>query len=274
MQSGAKTDDSADLTQTTDGPSFLSYALTSASELTNLVINGIYYGPILAWEAVLGVVSWVLSVTSVGLSALWAAITSMVMWLGSVAHSGLAYILQTIYLILELLQIMALAITSFFSSSFSYVFGFLLPTNGSEQVAEHEAQIKSTSAWVSSGTFLSWVSQVYTGVSEAAQRTRTWIWDGWLWLVISVADALTAGVASILWLLGFLWSMVCLIVSGLWTVLVYIFTGTTGLLSSAATTVTSRVVQVFSTVAGASRMVSNHYYSFLYTFTKSSIRFS
>ncbi|XP_063865752.1 uncharacterized protein LOC135103434 isoform X4 [Scylla paramamosain] len=255
LQSGAKTDDSADPTQTTDGPSFLSYILTSASDISNLVINGIYYGPILAWEAVLGLMGWVASVSSASFFALWTAITSMAMWLGSAAHSGLAYILQTIYLTLEFLQIMGLAVASFFSSSFSYVFGFLLPINGSEEGAGNEAQSWSASAWVSSATSLSWVSQVYTGVSEAVQRTQTWIWDGWLWLVISVADALTAGVSSILWLLGFLWSLVCLMVSGLWTLLVYIFTGTTGFLSSAATTGTSVVVEVFSAVAGASKLV-------------------
>ncbi|XP_045132558.1 uncharacterized protein LOC123516893 isoform X3 [Portunus trituberculatus] len=255
LQSGAKTDDSADPTQTTDGPSFLSYILTSASDISNLVINGIYYGPILAWEAILGLVGWVVSVSSASFSALWNAITSMAVWLGSAAHSGLAYILQTIYLILELLQIMGLAVASFFSSSFSYVFGFLLPINGSEEGAGNEAQSWSASAWVSSATSLSWVSQVYTSVSEAAQKTQTWIWDGWLWLVISLADALTAGLSSILWFLGFLWSLVCLMVSGLWTLLVYIFTGTTGFLSSAATTGTSVVVEVFSTVAGASKLV-------------------
>lgn len=263
MQSGAKTDDSADPSQTTDGPSFLSYILTSASDISNLVINGIYYGPILAWEAVLGLVGWVMSVSSASFSALWTAITSMAMWLGSAAHSGLAYILQTIYLILELLQIMGLAVASFFSSSFSYVFGFLLPINGSEEGAGNEAQSWSASAWVSSATSLSWVSQVYKGVSEAAQKTQTWIWDGWLWLVISVADALTAGVSSILWLLGFLWSLVCLMVTGLWTLLVYIFTGITGFLSSAATTGTSVVVEVFSTVAGASKLVGNNDFGLL-----------
>lgn len=255
LQSGAKTDDSADPTQTTDGPSFLSYTLSSASQITNLVINGIYYGPILAWEALVGAVGWVVSTASLGLSALWAAVTSMAMWLGSVVHSGLAYILQTIYLILELLQIMALAVASFFSSSFSYVFGFLLPTNGSEENTGSEAQSWSASAWFSTATSLNWVSQAYTGVSEAAQRTQTWIWDGWLWLVISVADVLTAGVSSFIWLLGFLWSLLWSLISGLWTILVYIFTGTTGVLSSATTTVTSLAVEVFSTVAGVARLV-------------------
>ncbi|KAG0715750.1 SUN domain-containing protein 1 [Chionoecetes opilio] len=255
LQSGAKTGDSADPTQTTAGPSFFAYTLTSASEIIDLVVNGVCYGPILMWQAMLGLGGWVVSVCSVCLSALWAGITSMVLWLGSVAHSGLAYILQTVYLILELLQIMALAVASFFSSSFSYVFGFLLPTNGSEEVAENEAQSWRASAWYSNAASFSWVSQAYTGISEAAQRTQAWLWDGWLWLVICVADAITAGVSSFLWLLGSIWSLLWLLISGLWTVLVYIFTGITGLLSSAATTTTSLVVEVFSTVAGASKLV-------------------
>lgn len=259
MQSGAKTDDSADLAQTIEGPSFLSYTLSTASELTNSVVNGIYYGPILAWEAVTGVVFWAMSMCSLGISALWASVTSMAIWLWSVAHAGLTLILQTLYLILEVLQIVALEVANFFSSSVSYMFGFLLPVTKGSEGEESEAHSWSAHAWVLKQTSLNWVSQAYTSISEAAQKTQTWMWEGWLWLVISVADALTAMVSSLLWLLGSVWSLLGFMISGLWTVLVYIFTGTIGLFSTASAAVTSVVVEVSSSVASAVQLVGDNF---------------
>lgn len=246
MQSGAKTGDSADPSQTTEDPSFLSYTLSTASHLTNLAINGIYYGPVLAWEAVTGAAVWVISMCSMGISALWASVTSMATWLGSVAHAGLSLLLQTLYLILDLLQIAALAVASFFSSSFSYISGFILPVT----------QTKGTEGAEASQTYVEWMSQAYTSITEAAHKTQTWVWDSWLLLVVSVADALTAVFSSLLWLLGFLWSLVWYMISGLWTVLVYIVTGTVGLVSSACSTVASGAVAVTSTVASSAQLVS------------------
>lgn len=81
--------------------------------------------------------------------------------------------------------------------------------------------------------------------------------------MISVADALTAGVSSLLWLLGLVWSLLWFMVSGLWTVLVYIFTGTIGLFSSAAAAVTSVVVEVSSSVASAAQLVGDDFKSFV-----------
>lgn len=252
LQSGAKTGDSADPSQTTEGPSFLSYTLSTASELTNSVTSGIYRAPILAWEAATGAVAWVMSMFTAGISALWVSVTSMATWLWSVAHAGLTLLLQTLYLMLELLQIVALAVVTSFSSSVSYIFGFLFPvapTKGSEG-AESE-----TSAWLSGQASMDWVSQAYTSVSEAAQKTQTWVWEGWLWLVISVADALTAVASSLLWLLGLVWSLLWFLVSGLWTVLVYIFTGTIGLFSSTSAAVTSSVVEASSSVASTVQLL-------------------
>lgn len=248
MQSGAKTGDSADPSQTTEDPSFLSYTLSTASHLTNLVINGIYYAPILVWEAATGAVMWVFSMCSIGISALWASVSSMATWLGSVAHAGLSLLLQTLYLTLDLLQIVALAVANSFSSSVSYIYGFLLPVTHTKGAEETEASGQSS---------MLWMSQAYTSVTEAAQKTQTWVWDGWLWLVVSVADALTAGVSSLLWLLASLWSLVWYVISGLWTVLVYIFTGTAGFISSTYAAVTSGVVQMSSAVASSVQLVGD-----------------
>ncbi|XP_071532845.1 uncharacterized protein [Panulirus ornatus] len=254
LQSRAKTDDTTDPTET-DGASFLPFILTSASDLTHWVIHSISFGIIFIWESMLGMGSWFASACSSGLTSVWVTLLGMFSWLGSVVDSCLAYMLKYIYLMLEYLQYLALAILNFISVSVSYISGIILPiianneTTEETQTVNAETQSWSVITWVSSFSPREWISQGYESLEEIIQASGNWLRSSWLWLVLNVTEALSTTATFILWLISSLWSLGWQLVSGLWTLLTYIIISIIGVLTSAATTVSSLAIETSSAVA-------------------------
>ncbi|XP_042241959.1 uncharacterized protein LOC121879401 isoform X2 [Homarus americanus] len=260
LQSRAKTGDTTDPTQT-DGPSFLHLILTTASDLTHWVFSSISQGFIFLQESTLSLVSWLASACYTGLMSVWLTIVGMFTWLGSVVQTCLAYMLKFLYLMLEYLQYLALAILSFFSSSASYVSGLFLPIIGSNETEEEMQTVDSETrswniiTWASSFSPMERISEAYVSLSEVIQASGNWLWTGWLWLVLTVAEALTTTASFILWLLGSTWAFIWYLVSGLWTLLTYAIVGTVGVVTSTATTVSSIVVGTLSTVTNNAKLL-------------------
>lgn len=264
MQSRAKTDDTTDPTET-DGASFLPFILTSASDLTQWVIHSISCGIIFIWESMLGMTSWFASACYSGLTSVWVTLVGMFTWLGSVLDSCLAYMLKYIYITLEFLQYLALAILSFISSSVSYVSGIIIPIIANNETTEEaqtmnaETQSWSVITWVSSFSPMEWMSQGYETLAEVIQASGKWLWSGWLWLMLTVTEAFTTTATFILWLVSSLWTQVWQLLSGLWTLLTYIIISIIGFLTSTATTVSSLAIETSSAVASNVKLVGNTY---------------
>lgn len=295
LQSRTKTDDTT--TDSSDGTSFLPLVMTSVSELSLSVINGISQtaqslatgmtsGLLVVWNTLLALGSWLLATCSSYLHTAWVAVTSMFIWLGNLVHVGLSHLLHFLYLILDLLQNLALTVLGFFSTSVSYMHGLFIPlaaNNTSEAIvttqtthpetldsqAAHiktfdntqETETWSITGWVSEATSLTWATDVYKGLSDGATATKNWVWSGWMWLVLSAADVLTTLATFILWFLGSLWSLVCYLASGLWTLLAYIFSGIIGFFTSTATTMSSLAVTTSSAVVHYSSLVGKYTFS-------------
>lgn len=168
----------------------------------------------------------------------------MFTWLGSLVHSSLAYVLHILYLTMELLQYLALSVLSFFSSSVAYISGIFLPiiaNNETTEDTQSDTEGKSVGfiAWASSFsvTVTELASEVYLSLSEGIQASGNWLWTSWLWLVLTVGEAITYAAVFVMWLLASLWSIVVYLISSLWTGLLYIIVGIGGFLSSTAITV-------------------------------------
>jgi len=229
------------------------------------------------WNSILAVASWLVAACSACLHTAWVFIAGTFSWLGSTLHGGLSYLLH-------FLQYLVWTVLGFFTTSVSYISGFFiaLPANSSNETtsktltetwditatteekltetsdATDKTQIETWSigGWVTNAASLNWASDAYIGLSKGARATQNWVWDGWMWLVLSVAEALTTLTTFFVWVVGSLWSVVCYLISGLWTLLAYVFTSTIGLFTSTASTVTTLAAQASSAVAYNSKLVS------------------
>ncbi|KAK3871908.1 hypothetical protein Pcinc_022972 [Petrolisthes cinctipes] len=287
LQSRTKTDDTT--TDPSDGTSFLPLVMTSASELTLSVINGISQtaqslalgissGLLVVWKTLLALGSWLLATCSTCLHTAWVSVASMFSLLGTLVYAGLSHLLHFLYLILDLLQYLALTVLGFFTTSVSYIHGVFIPlaakttntVNTQTILSEtldsqtthtktfdttQETETWSITGWVSDAASLNWATDIYKGLVDGATTTKNWMWSGWMWMVLSVADALNTVATFILWLLGSLWFLACYLVSGLWTGLAYIFSGIIGFFTSTATTVSSLASATSSAVVHYSSLI-------------------
>nr|XP_045606712.1 uncharacterized protein LOC123763584 isoform X2 [Procambarus clarkii] len=262
-QSRAKTGDTTHPTET-DGPSFLPLILTSASDLTFWVTSNISHSFTYIQECTLGIVSWLASACYTGLLSVWTLIVGMFSWLGSAVQICLEYILQFLYLILEYLYYLVLAILSLFSSSVSYVTGLFLPFIGTNQSSEDLKTVNtenlSWNSWASSFSPMEWMSEKYASTTDVIQASKSWLWTGWLWLVMSISEGLGVAASFVLWLLSSIWSLVWYLISGFWTSLMYVGISTIGFITSAATTVSSVAVETSSSVISNTKVLVSPFF--------------
>lgn len=260
MQSRAKTGDATDPKET-DGTSFLTLLVTSVSDMTHSSISGISWVFGLAWLSLVDLCEWIGSAFVAGVSAAWVSVSGMFTWLGSVTYACLAFALDWLYIVLGFLQYIGLAILSFFTSGVSYLSALFLPvndTNNNMDEAQTTTESWSVVGWVSSIVSKESFSQLYASATEITQTSGNWLWNSWLWLIVTLGETLTSAAAYAQWLLYSLFSLVVYLLTGLWNLLLYLILGVTGLITSAASSVSYAAVTTSSALTNGAKLV-RHY---------------
>lgn len=225
LQSRGKTAGATDPTEN-DGPSFFFIFFKLVSDLVFWVYSGISSTLAAVWVTTTGTCTWLATACKGVLVFAWLSIVNMFTWLGSLAVSFAASLLQLLYLSLEYLQYCALGVTSFFTSSASFLYG-LLPFATSNDTVIHDSSIAanlqdntwSFTAWVSNVSPKERLSEMYVGVSERVQSLGTKLWDIWLWQVLCIGEMLSAIATNTMWLLSSICSAFVYLLTGLWTLL-------------------------------------------------------
>ncbi|XP_042882143.1 uncharacterized protein LOC122259442 isoform X3 [Penaeus japonicus] len=265
LQSRAKTGDATDPKET-DGTSFLTLLVTSVYDLTHLSVSGISWGLGLAWQSLVELCEWIGTAFVAGFSAAWVSVLGMFTWLGSVIYACLAYALDGLYIVLGFLQYIGLAILSFFTSGFSYFSALFLPVNDTNnnmdetQTTTEDVQSWSIIGWVSSIISKENLSHLYGSASEITQTSGNWLWNSWLWLIVTLGEALTSAASYAQWLLYSLISLVVYLLTGLWNLLAYLFFGLIGLVTSAAASVSYAAVTTSSAVTNGAKLLVLPFY--------------
>ncbi|XP_047475070.1 uncharacterized protein LOC125029226 isoform X3 [Penaeus chinensis] len=265
LQSRAKTGDATDPKET-DGTSFLTLLVTSVSDMTHSSISGISWGLGLAWLSLVDLYEWIGSAFVAGVSAAWVSVSGMFTWLGSVTYACLAYALDWLYIVLGFLQYIGLAILSFFTSGVSYLSALFLPVNDTNnnmdeaQTTTEDVKSWSIVGWVSSIVPKESFSQLYASATEITQTSGNWLWNSWLWLIVTLGEALTSAATYAQWLLYSLFSLVVYLLTGLWNLLVYLFLGLIGLITSAASSVSYAAVTTSSAVTSGAKLIVLPFY--------------
>ncbi|KAK7066087.1 hypothetical protein SK128_019778 [Halocaridina rubra] len=250
------------------GSSFFSPLLLSASDLASSVYSGVSSVVVAAWVSTADACMWVAAALYGGLLYAWSSTLAFFTWLGSLAISCLSFLLQLFYTSWEYLQSSTMAVLGVFSSSASNLYAFLF-LSSNETVSEDTSTSNdadkvnpwSIVAWAAKLSPLEFISESYVMISEGVQSSGTMLWNGWLWLVLSMGELLSALAGHALGLLSMTWSALVYLVTGLWTLLTYIFLALLGILTTAASTVSSVAYNTSSYIASSSRMIIAPFYA-------------